>query len=60
MILKPCPFCGNSSEIHILTILIGDWFQTGCSICGGTSGLQSTEGEAEVAWNTRAENKELL
>lgn len=58
--LKPCPFCGNKSQIHILTILVADWFQTGCQICGATSGIKDTEEESELAWNTRVEDKELL
>lgn len=52
--LKPCPFCGSSSE---LCVIGGDecgWYVE-CFNCFATGGDAGTRDKAIDAWNTRAE-----
>lgn len=56
--LKPCPFCGEESDLeidHFLTYskLHPDLYEVHCVICGGCGGGGWTTEEAIEAWNTR-------
>lgn len=71
--LKPCPFCGKSTELVINEIsqtlddIIFPMFRVSCSMqtgiyakngCGASSGWRLTEEEAVKAWNRRANDGE--
>lgn len=57
--LLPCPFCGGKAETFQLDKYdsYGNherlWYSE-CGECFARSGYYDTEGEAEIAWNTRA------
>jgi len=48
--LKPCPFCGGNSEVHVTE---AEYWYVICLECGTISGIYSSEDEAMKAWNRR-------
>jgi Lar family restriction alleviation protein len=54
--LKPCPFCGSSSnclDIQTHQGISKDYICVCCRSCKATGVIHSTEEEAITAWNTR-------
>ena len=66
--LKNCPHCGNSDHLKVTRVesetLSPDNFQVVCSWlsggCGASGGVRRTEAEAIAAWNTRADEPQLI
>ena len=65
--LKPCPFCGK--EVFLLDVetrssAYSKWDvycrTHGCFLNSGTNNMFSNREDAMIAWNTRAESRELI
>lgn len=59
MKLKPCPFCGGEAEIIEMTkrkhrVLGIPPVYIRCRMCGASTCVKITEGQAVYSWNTRA------
>ena len=47
--LMSCPFCGAEPEV-----MVGPEIWVQCPVCGASSAMSATEGNAIVKWNRRA------
>jgi len=52
--LKPCPFCGDASDLEIRDRGY-PWYSINCVTCGMMTWAYKTKDEAIRRWNTRAD-----
>ena len=53
--VKPCPFCGSKSRVHLY---LGKWYAR-CNKCRSYSAPYDTEEQAREAWNRRNNDEEI-
>ena len=49
--LKPCPFCGATEEVSLVSLGVIFWCE--CEMCGAKSAAADTREEAAAYWNQR-------